>query len=69
MLRLSTTAPHPKSEYNDSNLTWDTLEFNKKEYFIDMLLYQRNMCCLVALELKIGSFKPEYIGKMNFYLN
>jgi len=45
------------------------LEFNKKEYFIDMLLYQRNMCCLVALELKIGSFKPEYIGKMNFYLS
>jgi len=45
------------------------LEFNKKEYFIDMLLYQRNMCCLAALELKIGSFKPEYIGKMNFYLS
>lgn len=44
------------------------LEYNQKEYFIDILLYHRGLRCLVALELKIGSFKPEYIGKMNFYL-
>ncbi|HRK26384.1 MAG TPA: PDDEXK nuclease domain-containing protein [Chitinophagales bacterium] len=44
------------------------LEYNQKEYFIDILLYHRALRCLVALELKIGSFKPEYVGKMNFYL-
>ncbi len=44
------------------------LEFNEKEYFVDILLYHRGLRCLVAVELKIGTFKPEYIGKMNFYL-
>jgi len=40
-----------------------------KEYFIDLLFYNRRLKALVALELKIGQFKPEYAGKMNFYLN
>ncbi len=44
------------------------LEYSDKEYFVDMLLYHRGLRCLVALELKIGAFKPEYAGKMNFYL-
>jgi len=44
------------------------LEFNNKEYKVDILLYHRGLRCLVALELKIGTFKPEYVGKMNFYL-
>lgn len=44
------------------------LEFNQKEYFVDILLYHRSLRCLVAVELKIGAFKPEYVGKMNFYL-
>ncbi len=44
------------------------VEFNQKEYFVDILMYHRNLRCLVALELKIGGFKPEYVGKMNFYL-
>ncbi len=44
------------------------LEYNQKEYFVDILLYHRGLRCLVALELKIGGFKPEYVGKMNFYL-
>lgn len=44
------------------------LEVDGKEFFIDLLLYHRYMKCLVALELKIGEFKPEYIGKMQFYL-
>lgn len=44
------------------------LEINGNEYFIDMLLYHRCLKCLVALELKIGKFKPEYVGKMQFYL-
>ncbi len=42
---------------------------NKKEYFIDLLFSNRRMNALVAIELKIGPFKPEYAGKMNFYLN
>jgi predicted nuclease of restriction endonuclease-like (RecB) superfamily len=44
------------------------LEFNGKEYFIDILLYHRTLRCLIAIELKMGAFKPEYVGKMNFYL-
>jgi predicted nuclease of restriction endonuclease-like (RecB) superfamily len=39
-----------------------------KEYFIDLLLYHRQLQCLVAIELKIGEFIPEYKGKMEFYL-
>jgi predicted nuclease of restriction endonuclease-like (RecB) superfamily len=44
------------------------LEISDTEYFIDLLLYHRRLKCLVALELKIGEFIPEYIGKMQFYL-
>jgi predicted nuclease of restriction endonuclease-like (RecB) superfamily len=39
------------------------------DYFIDLLFYNRYLKCLVAVELKVGAFKPEYAGKMNFYLN
>ena len=42
---------------------------NEKEYFIDLLFSNRRLNSLVAIELKIGRFKPEYAGKMNFYLN
>ena len=45
------------------------LEIDYDEYFIDLLLYHRKLGCLVAVELKIGSFKPEYAGKMQFYLS
>lgn len=38
------------------------------DFYIDLLFYHRGLSCLVAFELKIGKFKPEYIGKMNFYL-
>lgn len=44
------------------------LEVDGKEFFIDILLYHRYLKCLVAIELKIGEFKPEYVGKMQFYL-
>jgi len=44
------------------------LEIEGNEYFIDILLYHRRLRCLVAIELKIGEFKPEYVGKMQFYL-
>ena len=40
-----------------------------KDYFIDLLFYHRGLTCLVAVELKVGSFEPEHAGKMNFYLN
>jgi predicted nuclease of restriction endonuclease-like (RecB) superfamily len=44
------------------------LEYNGKEYFVDMLFFHRGLRSLVAIELKIGGFKAEYIGKMNLYL-
>ena len=45
------------------------LEIDDEEYFIDLLLYHRRLKSLIAIELKIGKFKPEYAGKMNFYLS
>ncbi len=44
------------------------LEVEGEEYFIDLLLFHRRLRCLVAIELKIGAFKPEHVGKMQFYL-
>jgi len=45
------------------------LEVEGREYFIDLLLFHRRLKCLVAIELKIGEFEPEYVGKMQFYLS
>lgn len=39
-----------------------------EDFRIDLLFYHRGLQCLVAMELKIGKFKPEYISKMDFYL-
>ncbi len=39
-----------------------------EDYRIDLLFYHRGLRCLVAFELKVGKFKPEYISKMDFYL-
>lgn len=44
------------------------LEVDGDEYFIDLLLFHRRLRSLVAIELKIGKFEPEFIGKMQFYL-
>ena len=41
----------------------------EEEYFIDLLFFHRGLQSLVAFELKKGKFKPEYVGKMNFYLS
>lgn len=38
------------------------------EFRIDLLFFHRELKCLVPIELKIGEFKPEYVGKMQFYL-
>lgn len=45
------------------------LTLGEKDYFIDILFYHRFLKCLVAIELKIGEFQPEFAGKMDFYLN
>ena len=45
------------------------IQIDDKEYFIDLLLYHRQLQCLVAIELKVGEFMPEYKGKMEFYLS
>lgn len=44
------------------------IQLEGNEYFIDLLLFHRTLQCLVAIELKIGEFIPEYKGKMEFYL-
>ena len=46
-----------------------TLTCNDKEYRVDLLFFHRRLRSMVAIELKIGEFKPEYVGKMNFYLS
>jgi len=45
------------------------LTLNDKEYFVDMLFFHRRLKSLVAIDLKVGDFEPEFIGKMNFYLS
>jgi hypothetical protein len=44
------------------------LEIAGEEYAIDLLLFHRALRCLFAVDLKIGDFKPEFVGKMQFYL-
>jgi predicted nuclease of restriction endonuclease-like (RecB) superfamily len=44
------------------------LQVSDREYFVDLVLYHRSRRCLVAMELKVGEFLPEYVGKLQFYL-
>lgn len=44
------------------------LQVGNKDFYIDLLFYHRELQCLVAFELKIDDFKPEYLGQLNFYL-
>ena len=44
------------------------IQVANEDYRIDLLFYHRSLKCLVAIELKIGKFKPEYVSKMDFYL-
>lgn len=44
------------------------LQVGNKDFYIDLLFYHRDLQCLVAIDLKIDDFKPEYLGKMEFYL-
>lgn len=44
------------------------VQVGNTDFYIDLLFYNRALSCLVAIELKIGKFKPEHIGQINFYL-
>lgn len=44
------------------------IQVGSRDGFIDLLLFHRELNCLVAIELKITEFKPEHIGQLNFYL-
>jgi hypothetical protein len=45
------------------------VEVDGDDYFLDLLLYHLKLRCFVVVELKAGAFRPEYAGKMNFYLS
>ena len=44
------------------------LEIDNEDYYIDLLFYNLKVRCYVVIELKTTEFKPEYAGKLNFYL-
>ena len=44
------------------------LEVGGKDYYVDLLFYHLHLRCYVVIELKVEEFKPEFAGKMNFYL-
>lgn len=46
-----------------------SITVSDNEYFIDLLFYHLHLRCYVVVELKSGKFKPEYAGKLNFYLS
>ncbi|MBZ9752706.1 PDDEXK nuclease domain-containing protein [Deinococcus sp. HMF7604] len=45
------------------------LEVGGEDFYLDLLFYHLKLRCYVIVELKIGEFRPEYVGKMNFYLS
>ena len=45
------------------------LEIGDQDFYLDLLFYHLRLRCYVAIDLKIDEFKPEYAGKMNFYLS
>lgn len=44
------------------------LQVGDRDFSVDLLLFHRGLNCLVAIELKVGRFEPEHLGKLNFYL-
>ncbi len=44
------------------------LQVGGSDFALDLLFFHRGLACLVAVELKIGAFKPEHLGKLEFYL-
>jgi predicted nuclease of restriction endonuclease-like (RecB) superfamily len=45
------------------------LEVGNEDFYVDLLFYHTQLHCYVVIELKTGPFKPEYAGKLNFYLS
>ena len=45
------------------------IELSETDYFMDMLFYHIDLRCYIVIELKSGKFKPEFAGKLNFYLS
>ena len=45
------------------------LEVGGQEYYLNLLFYHARLHCYVVIELKVGEFRPEYSGKLNFYLS
>lgn len=45
------------------------LEVGGQDYYLDLLFYHLRLRCFVVIDLKVESFKPEFVGKMNFYLS
>ena len=44
------------------------ISLGEKDYYIDLLFYHRILKCMVAVELKVTEFEPEFVGKLDFYL-
>ncbi len=44
------------------------LQVGGRDFALDLLFFHRGLNCLVAIELKVGRFEPEYLGKLAFYL-
>lgn len=44
------------------------LQVGGRDFALDLLFFHRELNCLVAIELKVGRFEPEYLGKLSFYL-
>ena len=61
MLELGKGFAYVGNQYN--------LKVDGDEYFLDLLFYNTRLHCYVVFELKMGAFKPEYAGKLNFYIN
>ncbi len=61
MLELGRGFAYVGNQYN--------LNVEGDDYFLDLLFYNYHLHCFVVFELKIGEFKPEFAGKLNFYIN
>lgn len=44
------------------------VQVGNRDFALDLLFFHRGLNCLCAIELKVGRFEPEHLGKMNFYL-
>jgi predicted nuclease of restriction endonuclease-like (RecB) superfamily len=61
MLELGKGYAYVGNQYN--------LVVEDDDFFLDLLFYNYRLHCFVVFELKVGAFKPEYAGKLNFYIN